>query len=187
MQSSVKTVSLPSPYFGACKTRGLIESVDIRRWFQPVFAGRENGFVQWDKSFRGSLTTKPHHKIARHSGMLNGEIWTALRRGRTVSVRSFDASFACPCRKPSPAVMSSTLASTSCFSLASRSAVPASWCRSVAVSLDTSSSGLARSKSVGPVNYSIISRKQLKEQSLISAGEIRQNEPNPDCIAKSDT
>jgi len=33
----------------------LIGSIVIRRWFQPVFAGRENGFVQWDKLFRGRL------------------------------------------------------------------------------------------------------------------------------------
>ena len=49
---------------------GLIEGVDIRRWFQPVFAGRENGFVQWDKSFRGSLTdetTSQDREAIRHA------------------------------------------------------------------------------------------------------------------------
>ena len=28
-------------------------SIVIRRWFQPVFAGRENGFVQREKLIRG--------------------------------------------------------------------------------------------------------------------------------------
>jgi hypothetical protein len=39
-----------------CFSEPVISSSDviIRRWFQLVFADRENGFVQWDKSFRAT-------------------------------------------------------------------------------------------------------------------------------------
>ena len=56
--------------FRSMQNPGFIESVDIRRWFQPVFAGKENGFVQWDKSFRGSLadeTTSQDREAIRHA------------------------------------------------------------------------------------------------------------------------
>jgi hypothetical protein len=46
------SVSADTPLF---RTLVCCSSVVIRRWFQPVFADRGNGFVQWDKSFRGRL------------------------------------------------------------------------------------------------------------------------------------
>jgi hypothetical protein len=62
--------------------------VVIRRWFQPVFVGGENGFVQWDKLFRGRPGRRNLFTRSRpQSGMLTGEIWTSLLRERTGGAR----------------------------------------------------------------------------------------------------
>ena len=47
-------------------------------WFQPVFAGNENGFVQWSNRFAAARPKKPLHEIATAIGMLPGRVfWVA--------------------------------------------------------------------------------------------------------------
>jgi hypothetical protein len=59
MQASAKHATMSKDRFIAVslfrcmQMSRFCEPLDIRGWFQPVCAGRENGFVQWHRLFRG--------------------------------------------------------------------------------------------------------------------------------------